>query len=168
MTSNWVDMARQSESTVGVMNGRDSPCIHADPKSRGSMLNCVGPPATWRVWHSSDGRPSAAGSKPCTGKLIVKNDFCTFDNTAPPAPPTPSPEPAAAAAPAPAKPAPAFMGCGDLKWPCCDIPDNDPNGGTCRDDTILTCWEGACKRCGTDGMPACAGATPAASSSAHP
>ena len=49
--------------------------------------------------------------------------------------------------------------CGDLKWPCCDIPDNDPNGGTCRDDTLLTCWEGACKRCGTDGMPACAGAT---------
>ena len=50
------------------------------------------------------------------------------------------------------------QGCGDLKWACCDIPDNDPNGGTCRDDTLMTCWEGTCKRCGTDGMPVCAGA----------
>lgn len=47
--------------------------------------------------------------------------------------------------------------CGDLKWVCCDIPDNDPNGGTCKDDTRMACWEGFCKPCGTDGMPVCAG-----------
>ena len=52
--------------------------------------------------------------------------------------------------------------CGDLKWECCDIPDNDPNGGTCKDPTRMTCWEGFCKPCGTDGMPACAGALPSA------
>ena len=58
-----------------------------------------------------------------------------------------------------ANPWPRFNAqCGDLMWPCCDIPENDPNGGLCRDDTLMTCWEGTCKRCGTDGMPICAGA----------
>lgn len=49
--------------------------------------------------------------------------------------------------------------CGDLKWACCNIPDNDPNGGTCKDPSRMACWEGFCKPCGTDGMPACAGAS---------
>eukprot|EP00892_Ulva_mutabilis_P001118 jgi/Ulvmu1/11006/UM007_0186.1 len=104
----------------------------------------------------TDGMPACAGPKPCTGKLIVKNNFCTFDNTQPPE----AGPPPAKTTPAEVKPAPAFESCGDLKWPCCDIPDNDPNAGTCRDDTLLTCWEGTCKRCGTDGMPACAGPKP--------
>ena len=100
----------------------------------------------------------------------MKDNFCTFDDgpVATPVPPvpakTPTP-PTATKSKSKKMPSPAramALRCGDLAWECCDIPDNDPNGGTCRDDTKLTCWEGQCKRCGTDGMPICAGATPPA------
>lgn len=50
--------------------------------------------------------------------------------------------------------------CGRLNTPCCRIPDNDLNAGTCSDTTVAQCFDGECVRCGLDGGPACSGTLP--------
>ena len=120
----------------------------------------------------------AAGPK-CEPGLKEEGNFCVPDNDAKPEPeenpvkgpkkgPKPEPiedpelDPVEDPEPEPEDPEKGPKkgpkpDCGKLNQACCNIPDNNPNIGDCREGA---CWEGTCMPCGIDGKPSCDSATP--------